>query len=173
MQASIGKNPHMVEGCFEKKVYSKPKIHLPVAFGSKMSSAQFGIPTSLKAFSPFYIKFLDFLLFLWETTKPTLLLTDKHLCTRFFQTKLISLSLWNECVRVRQFDSKTAHNDRLNHTATDFLSRLKLQITEKIKPKIKEKIHTTPIETTTSSSRVIDEEQFFFTQADNKDGTGK
>ena len=51
--------------------------------------------------------------------------------------------------------------------AADFLSRLELKVTEKIRFKIREDIQTTPIEVTTSSSDVADEEQGFFTQTDN------
>ena len=50
-----------------------------------------------------------------------------------------------------------------------FFSRLELKVTEKIRLKIREDIQTTPIEVTTSSSDVADEEQFYFTQADNDD----
>ena len=42
---------------------------------------------------------------------------------------------------------------------------------EKIHLKIREDVQTTPIEVTTSSSDVADEEQFFFTQADSQDET--
>ena len=45
-------------------------------------------------------------------------------------------------------------------------ARLELKVTEKIRLKIWEDIQTTPIEVTTSSSDVADEEQIFFTQAD-------
>ena len=55
------------------------------------------------------------------------------------------------------------------NTAADFLSRLELKVTEKIRLKIQEDIQTTVIEVTSSSSDVADEEQFFFTQADNND----
>ena len=67
------------------------------------------------------------------------------------------------------FNFKIAHIAGPDHTAADFLSRLDLKITEKIRLKIREDIQTTPIELTTSSSDVADEEQFFFTQADNND----
>ena len=53
------------------------------------------------------------------------------------------------------------------NTAADFLSRLELKVTEKIRLKIRDDIQTTPIEMTTSSSDVADEEQFFFTNADD------
>ena len=53
------------------------------------------------------------------------------------------------------------------NTASDFLSRRELKVTEKIRLKIREDIHTTPFEVKTSSSDVADEEQFFFTHADD------
>ena len=53
------------------------------------------------------------------------------------------------------------------NTAADFLSRLELKVTEKIRLKIREDIQTTPFEVTTSSSDVADEEQIFFTHADD------
>ena len=42
---------------------------------------------------------------------------------------------------------------------------------EKVRLKIREDIQATPIEVTTSSSDVADEEQFFFTQIHNKDNS--
>ena len=45
--------------------------------------------------------------------------------------------------------------------------RLELKVREKIRLKIREDIYTTPIEVTTSSSDVADEEQIFFTHADD------
>ena len=66
-----------------------------------------------------------------------------------------------------QFNFKRAHIAGSVNTAADFLSRLELKVTEKIRLKIREDIQTTPIEVTTSSSDVADEEQIFFTQTDN------
>ena len=68
-----------------------------------------------------------------------------------------------------QFNFKITHIAGSFNTATDFLSRLELKITEKIRLKIREDIQTIPIEVTTFFSDVADEEQFFFTQADNND----
>ena len=65
--------------------------------------------------------------------------------------------------------SKIAHFAGSVNTAADFLSRLELKVTEKIRLKIREYIQTTPIELTTSSSDVADEEQLLFTQTDNND----
>ena len=66
-----------------------------------------------------------------------------------------------------QFNFKIAHIAGSVNTAADFLSRLELKLTEKIRLKIREDIRTTPIEVTTSSSDVADEEHFFFTYADD------
>ena len=96
-------------------------------------------------------------------------LTDKKSVTRFFRTKATPPALWNACEYVLQFNFKIAHIAGSVNTAADFLSRLELKVTEKIRLKIREDIQTTPIEVTTSSSDVADEEQIFFTQADNND----
>ena len=66
-----------------------------------------------------------------------------------------------------QFNFKIAHVAGSVNTAADFLSRFELKVTEKIRLEIREDIHTTPIEVTTSSSDVADEEQFFFTHTDD------
>ena len=68
-----------------------------------------------------------------------------------------------------QFNFKIAHIAGSVNTAADFPSRLELKVTEKIHLKIREDIQTTPIEVSTSSSDVADEEQFFFTQPDAQD----
>ena len=115
--------------------------------------------------------FLEFAHILWETSKPTIVLTDNKSVTRFFQTKAISPSLWNACDYVLQFDFKIAHIAGSVNTAAEFHSRLELKVTEKIHLKIREDVPTTPIEVSTPSSDVADEEQFFFTQADGPDET--
>ena len=85
----------------------------------------------------------------------------------FFQTKAIPPALWNACDYVLQFNFKIAHIAWSVNTAADFLSRLELKVTGKIRLKFREDIQTTPIEVTTSSSDVADEKQVFFTQTDN------
>ena len=72
-----------------------------------------------------------------------------------------------------QFSFKIAHIAGSINTAADFLSRLELKVAEKIHLKIREDVPTTPIEVSTSSSDVADEEQFFFTQTDGQDETGE
>ena len=111
--------------------------------------------------------FLEFAHILWEATKPTIFLTDNKSVTHFFQTKAIPPALWKACDYVLQFNFKIAHIAGSVNTAADFLSRLELKVTEKICLKIREDIQTTPIEVTTSSSDVDDEEHIFFTHADD------
>ena len=94
-------------------------------------------------------------------------MTDNKSVTRFFQTKAIPPALWNACDYVLQFNFKIAHIAGSVDTAADFFSRLELKVTEKTRLKIREDIHTTPIEVTISSSDVADEEQKFFTHADD------
>ena len=70
-----------------------------------------------------------------------------------------------------QINFKKAHIAGSVNTAADFLSRLELKVMEKIHLKIREDVPTTPIEVTTSSSDVADEEHVFFTQKDGHDET--
>ena len=158
----------MIEDNPDQKIQSKRKTYAPVAFGSKIfSPAQLKMSIYSKEFLAIYMAFLEFAHILWEPTKPTIVLTDNKSVTRFFQTKAIPPALWNACDYVLQFNFKIAHIAGTVNTAADFLSRHDLKVTEKIRLKIREDIQTTPIEVTTSSSDVADEEQIFFTSADD------
>ena len=158
----------MIEENPDQKVQSKRKTYAPVAFGSKIfSRAQHKMSIYSKDFLAIYLAFLEFAHILWEATKPTIVLTDNKSDTRFFQTKAIPPALWNAFDYVLQFNFKTAHLAGSVNTAADFLSRLELKVTEKIRLKTREDINTRPIEMTTSSSDVADEEHFFFTHADD------
>ena len=112
---------------------------------------------------------LEFALFLWEATEPTIVLTQKKSVTRFFQTKAIPPALWNACDYVLQFNFTIAHIAPSANTAAYFVSRLELNVTKKLRLKICEVMQTTPMEVTKSCSDVADEDQFYFTQADNND----
>ena len=151
----------MIEDNPDQKIQSKRKTYVPVAFGSKtLSPAQLKMSIYSKEFLAIYMAFLEFAHILWEATKPTIVLTDKKSVTRFFQTKAIPPALWNACDYVLKFNFKIAHIAGSVNTAADFLSRLELKVTEKIRLTIREDIHTTPIEVTTTSSDVADEEKF-------------
>ena len=112
---------------------------------------------------------LKFAHILWEPAKPTIVPTDNKSVTGFFQTKAIPPKIWNACDYELQFNFKIAHIAGSLNTTANFFSRFELKVTEKIRLKTWEDIQTTPIEVTTSSLDVADEEQFFFTQADKND----
>ena len=158
----------MIEDNPDQKTQSKRKTYAPVAFGSKIfPPIQLKMSIYSKDFSAIYMAFREFAHILWQATKPIIVLTDNKSVTRFLQTMAIPPALWNACDYVLQFNFKIAHNAGLVNTAADFLSRLELKVTEKIRIKIMEDIRTTHIEVTTSSSDVADEEQMFFTHADD------
>ena len=162
----------MIEDNPDLKIQSKVKTYAPIAFGSKFFSlAQLKMPIYSQQSLAIYMAFLEFAHILWQTTKPTIVLTDNNYVTRFFQTKAIPPSLWNACDYVLRFNFKIAHIAVSVNTSADFISRLELKVTEKIHLKIREVVPTTPIEVTTSSSDVTDKEQFFFTQTDDQDQT--
>ena len=149
----------MIEDNPDQKIQSKRKTHAPVAFGSKIiSPAQLKMSIYSKVFLAIFKSFPEFAHILWEATKPTIVLTDNKSVTRFFQTKAIPAAFWNSCDIVLQFNFKIAHITGSVNTAADFLSRLELKVTEEIRLKIREDIQTTPIEVTTSSSDIADEE---------------
>ena len=158
----------MIEDNRDQKIQSKRKTYAPVAFGSNFfSPAQLKMSIHSKEFLAIYMAFFVFAHVLWEATKPTIVLIDNQSVTSFFQTNAIPPPLWNACDYVLQFNFKIAHIAGTVNTAADFPSRLELKITEKIRLKIREDIQTTPIEVTTSSSDVAEEEKFFFTHTDN------
>ena len=162
----------MIEDKPDQKIQSKRKTHALVAFGSKIfSPAQLKVSPYSKKFLAIDMAFLEFAQFLWETSRPTTVWTDNKSVTRFFQTKAIAPPLWNASDYVWQFNFRTTHIAGSINTAADFLSRLEFKIMQKIHLNIWEDVQTTPIEVSTSSSDVADEEQFFFTQADPEDET--
>ena len=160
----------MIEYNPDQKIQSKRKTYAPVLFGSKVfsphnSKCQF----TRKKFWLNTWHFLSLHTFCGKQPKPTVVLKDTKSVTRFFQTKTIPPSLWNANDYVLQFNFKIAHFAGSVNTAAIFFSRLELKVTEKIQLKIRDDVQTTPIEVTTSSSDVADEEQFFFAQADDQD----
>ena len=162
----------MIEYNPDQEIQSKRKTYAPVAFGSKiLSRAQLKMSIYSKEILANFMAFLEFPHVLWETTKPTIVLTDYKSVNRLFPTKPIPPSLWTACDYVLQFNFKIAHIAGSVNTAADFLSRLELKVTERIRLKIREDVQTTPIEVTTISSDVADEEQFFFKQTDGEDET--
>ena len=133
------------------------------------SPAQLRLTIYTKEILTTYMAFFEFAHFLWEATQPTIVLTDNKSVTRFFQTKALPTAVWNSCDYVWQFNFRKAYIAVSANTAADFVSSLELEVTEKMRLRIREDIQTKPIEVTTSSSDVADEKQFFLTQADKND----
>ena len=124
-----------------QKIQSKMKTYAPVAFGSKVfPPAQLKMSIYSKEVLAIYMEFLEFAHILWETSKPTIVLTDNKSVTLFFLTKAIPPSLWNACDYVLQFNFKMAHIAGSVNTSAVFLSRLELKVTEKIYLKIREDV---------------------------------
>ena len=127
----------MIEDTPDQKIQSKRKTYAPVAFGSKnFSPAQLKVSIYSKELLAIYMAFPGFAHILWEATKPTIVLTDNKSVTRFFQTKAIPPALGNARDYVLQFNFKNAHIAESVNTAADFLSRLELKVTEKIRLEI-------------------------------------
>ena len=93
----------------------------------------------------------------WQTTNPS------HHFSRQMQ---FHQRCGTHVILCLQFIFKIAQVTGSVDRAAEFLSRLK--VTKKKRLKIREDILTAIIEVTTSSSDVADEEQFFFTHADNE-----
>ena len=78
----------MIEENDEQKLPSKRKTFASVAFGSRaLSPAQLKMSIYCKDLFAKYQAFLEFSHIFWETTIPTIVLTDNRSVTRFFQTK--------------------------------------------------------------------------------------
>ena len=153
----------MIEENDDKKLLSKRKTFAPVAFGSRVfSPSQLKMSIYCKEFLAIYHAFLEYSHILWETTLPTLVLTDNRSVTRFFQTKTTPPALWNACDYVLQFKFRIMHVAGSQNTAADFLSRLELTPKERIQLKLRDDIITAPIEVNLQSTDVADEEQLFF-----------
>ena len=115
-----------------------------------------------KEFLAIYHAFLEYSHILWETTLPTLVMTDNRSVTRFFQTKAIPPTLWNACDYVLQFNFHKMQVAGTQNTAADFLSRIDLNPKERVELKIREDITIRPIQVNLQSTDVADEEQLFF-----------
>ena len=150
----------MIKDNPDQKLQSKRTAYTPVAFGSKVFSPdQLKMSIYSKEISAIYMAFLEFAQILWEPTKPIKVLTDNKSVTQILQTKAIPPALWKACDYQLQFNFKIAHIAVSINTAVDLLFRLGLKVTEKICLTIREDIQTTPIELTTSSLDIADEEQ--------------
>ena len=105
----------------------------------------------------------------WGTPKTVIILTEKYLVTRYYQTKIIPRPLWNACDFVIQFDFIIAHIPGKNNTAADWLSvPYGKGLKRRISPKYTWRCRNKKIEVNVQSAGVSEEEQVFFTVEDNE-----
>ena len=105
-----------------------------------------------KEFLAIYHAFLEYSHILWETTLPTLVMTDNRSVTRFVQTKALSPTLWNACDYVLQFNFHIMHVAGTQNIAADFLSRIDLNHKGRVELKIRNDITTQPIQVNLQST---------------------
>ena len=136
----------LIEDDTDQKLQSKLKTNASVAFGSKIfCPAQLKVNIYSKKLLAIYMAIFDFRDILWERTKAISVLTDKKSVTGFPQMKGSPPAPWNAFIHVLHFNFKIAHNAGSVNGAADFLSRLELKVTEKIRLKIRQDIQTLPL----------------------------
>ena len=109
-----------------------------------------------------YMAFKEFGHLFWGAIKPVIIMTDSKSVTRFFQTKMIPLPLWNACDFVLHFKFNIADIPGKMLTAADFLYRLEMDPNEKRILKIREDISTKPSGVNIESTGNAQEEPVFF-----------
>ena len=139
----------MIEDNPDQIIQWKRKPYAPVAFGPKnLSPAQLKLSICSQKFLANYMAFLEFV----GSNKTNTRSDRQQIRHTFFPDKSYSTVLWNACDYKLQFNSKKGHIAGSVHTTADFLCRLQLKVTEKIRLNIRGNVQTTPIEVTASSS---------------------
>ena len=159
----------LIEEDPNQKYTSTPKTYAPIAYGSKTySPSQIKMSIYAKEFLAIYMAFKVFGHIVWGATKPVIIMTDSKSVTRFFQTKMISPPLWNACDFVLQFYFTIAHIPGKMNTAADILSRLEMDLNEKVILKIREDFSTKPIEVNIESTCIAQEIASMIPTRDNR-----
>ena len=145
----------LIEDDPNQKYTSTRKTYAPIAYGSKTySPSQIKMSIYAKEFLAIYMAFKEFGHIFWGATKPVIIMTENRSVTRFFQTKMIPPLLWKACDFVLQFNINIAHIPGKMNTAADFLSRLEMDLNEKLILKIREDIPTKLIEVNLESKSI-------------------
>ena len=123
----------------DQDIQSKRKTYTPVAFETKffplkIKNSGFSVTQKVFGNQPCTSRFRAHFL---RSIKTDDCLNDNKSVTRFVQTKAIHPSLWNECVYALQLNFKVAQTAGTVNIGTDFLSRLELKVTEKIRHEIR------------------------------------
>ena len=83
---------------------------------------------------------------LWESTKPTSVLTDNRCLTGFSRTKTIPSSLWSFVDHVLNFNFISRHIPGEANPAADFLTRIHINPDTKLKLKLSSKLPTCEVD---------------------------
>ena len=110
----------LIEDDPNQKYTSTRKTIAPIAYGSKTYSPSL-IKKSMyaKDIPAIYMASKEVGHTIWGATKPVTIMTDSISVTRFFQTKIIPLPLWNACNFILQFNFTIAHIPSRTNTATE------------------------------------------------------
>ena len=115
------------------------KSYAPVAFGSHLFSPnQLKHSIYVKEFLSVYLAFETFEHYLWGVSnKPIVVLTDNKSVTKIFQAKFIPGNLWNAVDYILSFNFVIGHIPGKSNAAADYLSRIKLNPSTKMRLKSK------------------------------------
>ena len=123
----------LIEDDPNQKNTSTRKTYAPIAYARKTySPSQIKMSIYAKELLAIYMAFKEFGHIFWGATKPVIIMTESKSVTRFFQTKMIPPPPWKVCNFVSQFNFTITHIPGIMNTATDFLSRLEMDPTEKV-----------------------------------------
>ena len=138
----------LIEDNLESEEPSKDKTYAPVSFGSHLfSPAQLKHSIYAKEFLGIYLAFESFEHYIWGvSTKPVIVLTDNKSVTRFFQTKKLPGNLWNAVDYVLSFNFVLGHTSGKANAAADYLSRIHVNPSAKLKLKLSDRIPVKDIE---------------------------
>ena len=131
----------MIEDYLEDQAGKTVKKYVPVSFGSKiLNPTHLKLSIHAKEFLAVHFAFDSFAHILWESSKPTIVLTDNRSLTRFFQAKTIPSSLWSCVDHVLNFNFILGHIPGKANLAADYLSRMHINPHTKLELKIASKI---------------------------------
>ena len=119
-----------------KKPFETKKIRPSGVSLQKIISVQLKKSLNLKHFLASFRNFFQFAHILWQTTRPAIVLPVFKTVSHFYRMIAIPTSLWNAYDYVLQFNFSLALLAGPINTATDFLSRLVFNVTQKIRSRI-------------------------------------
>ena len=106
-----------------------------------------------------HFAFDEFAHILWGMKKPTIVMSDNKVLTRFIQSKRIPPKQWNYCDQALQFDFVLAHVPGVENPAADYLSRIDIHPKDRIHLKLHEEIPVFRVKIDLKTPKQYDEEE--------------